>query len=246
MLEMHGEGLVMQLSGMTEESGVMQRNWIIPQQMPLLARFFGKFVVDILPAALASAVAGFLFTQFQFGHAPTPRPATEAVTPASAEMMALVRDEHTMIVDYLKAQMAAEKSRLVAEDSESARAAADAEAADAKAAADAKIAAEAATRHIADALVAPKSVSPRMKAPVAAATIPHAPLVIAQAEQNDAAPPPDRLARDPDSLLAKALDVKDRVVATTRSVVSTIGDIFASVGDRIGGAPSPRQLSSTW
>jgi len=236
----------MQLSGMMEESEVMQRHWIMPRQVPLLARFFGKFVVDILPAALASAVGGFLFTQFHFGHAPTPRPATEAVTPASAEMMALVRDEHTMIVDYLKAQTAAEKSRLVAEDSESARAAADAEAADAKAAADAKIAAEAATRHIADALVAPKSVSQRAKVSVAVAAIPHAPLVIAQAEQNDAAPPSDRLARDPDSLLAKALDVKDHVVAATRGVVSTIGDLFASVGDRIGGAPNARQFNSTW
>ena len=236
----------MQLSGIIEESEVMQRNWFMPQHVPLLARFFGKFVVDILPAALASAVGGFLFTQFQFGHAPTPRPASEAVTPASAEMMALVRDEHSMIIDYLKTQMAAEKSRLVAEDSESARAAADAEAADAKAATDARIAAQAATHHIADTLVAPKSVGPHAKMPVAVATIPHAPLVIAQAEQNDAAAPPDRLARDPDSLLAKTLDVKDHVVAATRSVVSTIGDFFASVGDRIGGAPSPRQLSATW
>ena len=36
--------------------------------------------------------------------------------PASAEMMQLVRDEHAVIIDYLKAQMAAEKNRHAAED----------------------------------------------------------------------------------------------------------------------------------
>ena len=35
------------------------------------------------------------------------------VAPASEEMMRLVRDEHAMIVDYLKAQTAAEKGRQV-------------------------------------------------------------------------------------------------------------------------------------
>jgi hypothetical protein len=244
----------MQPSGIIGESEIMQPNWIVPHQVPLLARFFGKFVVDILPAALASVIGGFLFTQYQFGHAPAPRLATEQVTPASAEMMALVRDEHTMIIDYLKSQIAAEKSRLVAEDSDSARAAAEAEAANASEAADPKIAADAATRRVAAALVAPKTVSPRAKAPVAVTAVvaaPHAPLVIAQADQNDGvanqgAAPPDRLARDPNSLLAKTLDVKDHVVAATRSVVFAIGDIFASVGDVIGGAPSARQFNSDY
>src|ERR1700684_1215124 len=82
---------------------------------PILARFAGKFVLDIMPTALASVIGGFLFTQFHFGRAPVQHPALEQVTPASAEMMALVRDEHAMIVDYLKTQMAAEKSRQAAQ-----------------------------------------------------------------------------------------------------------------------------------
>ena len=52
---------------------------------PLLARFAGKFVLDIMPAALASVIGGFLFTQFHFGHS-APKPVLEQVTPASAEM----------------------------------------------------------------------------------------------------------------------------------------------------------------
>jgi hypothetical protein len=214
----------------------------MPQEMPLLVRFLGKLVLDILPAALASVIGGFLFTQFQFGHVVAPRPATEAVVPASAEMMALVRDEHAMMIDYLKSQVAAEKSRLAADDEESSRITADAEAAGVKAAPDAKLAAETATRRIAAALVASKSVSPRTKSPAAIAAVPHAPLVIAQAEQNDGVAPADRLARDPNSLLAKTLDIKDHVVAATRHVVSAIGDMFASV---VGGtSSSARQFSS--
>jgi hypothetical protein len=73
---------------------------------------------------------------------------------------------------------------------------------------------------------------------------------VAQAEQipqqNAAAPPADRLARDPDSLLAKTLDLKDQVVAATKQAVAAVGDMFASVGQRIGGgtAPNARQFSS--
>ena len=74
-------------------------------------RFLGKLVVDVLPAALRSVIGGFLFAQYQFSHATAPHPATEQAVPASAEMMQLVRDEHAVIIDYLKAQMAAEKSR---------------------------------------------------------------------------------------------------------------------------------------
>ena len=40
--------------------------------VPLLAGFLGKFVLDILPAALASVIGGFLFTQYQAGHPAAP------------------------------------------------------------------------------------------------------------------------------------------------------------------------------
>src|SRR5215468_7407531 len=95
-------------------------------EFPLLARFVGKFVLDILPAALASVIGGFLFTQYQLGR--TAPPPSAEMSPASAEVLALVHDEHEAIVGYLKSQMAAEKQRLAAQDAESARAAADAKA----------------------------------------------------------------------------------------------------------------------
>ncbi len=71
--------------------------------------------------------------------------------------------------------------------------------------------------------------------------------MIAQAQPDDADRPlpADRLARDPNSLLAKTLDLKDHVVAATRHVVSAIGEVFASVGETIGGAiPGARQFNS--
>ena len=82
--------------------------------LPLLRRFFAKVVLNVLPAAMASVIGGILFTHYQLGGANAPQ--TGAVAPASAEMMKLVRDEHALIVDFLKAQLAAEKSRLAEEE----------------------------------------------------------------------------------------------------------------------------------
>jgi hypothetical protein len=235
---------VMQHSGVMPQTAMFQRDW------PLLVRFLSKLVLDILPAALASVIGGFLFTQYQSGHPAVTRPVVEQAAPASAEMMQLVRDEHAMIFDYLKTQMAADKSRLAAEDDASARAVADAKVADAKAMA------AAATRRLAAATVAAKPVAARSKAPaVMTVSIPaHAPLVIARAEPNDGATTPvEAPVRQPDSLLAKTLDIKDHVVDGALHVVSAIGSIpswIASMGDRIGGAsPSsdsaPRQYSAS-
>src|SRR6516165_6285176 len=167
------------------------------KHMPLLARFGSKLVLDILPAALASVIGGILFTHFQISRMTSP-PAAEQTTPVSAEVLALVRDEHDAIIGYLKSQIAAEQNRLAAQDAETARAVADAKAEKEKAVAD---------------------------------------LAVAET----------RLARDPDSLLAKTLDLKDQVVAATRNAVAAIGDVFASVGERFGGAassPTSRQFSS--
>jgi hypothetical protein len=241
----------------------IQCNWQDPaatsyaprSEFPLLARFFGKFVLDILPAALASVIGGFLFTQYQLGRATVPAP-TEHVSPASAETLALVREEHDAIVGYLKSQMAAEKNRLAEQDAETARAVADAKAAQENAAqekalaeqnaAEIKLSAAVPARHVAAATSA-KIGLPRAKP--AAAPIPVVPtqVAMAQNEQNPqaSAVPADRLARDPDSLLAKTLDLKDHVVAVTKQAVSALGDVFASVGERISGSPpSPRPFSS--
>lgn len=233
--------------------GMLAKNWAARPAVPILARFLGKFVLDIMPAALASVIGGFLFTQYQFGHAPVQRPAAETAAPASAEMLALVRDEHAVIVDYLKSQMAAEKSRQSAE----------AAARDADATADTdggatlpatpRVAADASTRRIVT-IVASRPASARAKPAAATVATVHAPLVIAQAGPNSppaAAPMPadgdnrDTNSRDTNSLLGKTLDLKDHVVAATRHVVFAIGDVFASMGERIGGlVPAARQFSS--
>ena len=242
-------------------------------QAPLLTRFVSKFVLDILPAALASVVGGILFAQFHLGNSPASQQLAKPVSPASAEVLALVRDEHAEIVGYLKSQMVAEKKRLADEDEESARAVEDAKVeklaeqkateeqvalAEQEKAAQDSAAAEKATdpnaagrlpvRHSA-ASSASKPTLPRARPAAAAVAASGAPLVIAQAEQDaqpdDAGASNGRLARDPDSLLAKTLDLKDQVVAATRHAVSAIGDVFNSVGEHIGGAlPSGHQFSS--
>ncbi len=231
-------------------------------RFPRVARFLGKFVFDVLPAALASVIGGFLFTQFHAGRAAPPP--TEQMSSASAEVLALVRDEHQAIVGYLKTQMAAEKSRLAAQDADTARAVADAKAAQEAQENEAREKAAAAEQSAAEiklaAIASPHRAAP-IPAPAAKVTLPRvkptsapeaapAQVAVAQAEQipqqNAAAPPADRLARDPDSLLAKTLDLKDQVVAATKQAVTAIGDAFASVGERIGGgtAPSARPFSS--
>ena len=74
----------------------------LPHNAPILRRFLTKLVIDVFPAALTSVVGGVLVAHYQFGYA-VQRPATEQVAPASVEMVKLVRDEHSAIMDYLKA-----------------------------------------------------------------------------------------------------------------------------------------------
>ena len=76
--------------------------------MPLLRRFFGKLIHDIMPAALASLLGGFLITHFQLNR--PPEPVTVPVAHASPEMMQLLRDEHGLIGSFVKAQIANEKN----------------------------------------------------------------------------------------------------------------------------------------
>jgi hypothetical protein len=206
--------------------------------LPLLRRFFAKVVLNVLPAAMASVIGGILFTHYQLGGATAPQTGAEQLAPASAEMMKLVRDEHVLIVDFLKAQLAAEKSRLAEE--EKAAHAAD----EGKPAQPAPTAA--AARHVTVAMASGKTAAARSR-PVAAVA-PHAPLVIAQTGQIDPAEAP---ARDPDSFLAKTIDLKDHVVAATQRVVTTIGSIPSWIGERIGGStvsspPAGRLASASW
>ena len=75
----------------------------------------------------------------------------------------------------------------------------------------------------------------RGRAPAAAP--PRAPLVIAQVEQSGGAASAQPPAGNSESLLAKTLDIKDRVVDATLHVIDTIGSIpsmIASRGDHAG------------
>jgi hypothetical protein len=225
------------------EVGIMQAG-IAKQDSPLLRRFLAKLVIDVMPAALTSVIGGLLITHYQFNHAVPLRPAAAQAAPATAEMVQLVRDEHAAIMDYLKAEIAAEKSRNAAADAADSSAAAAAKAvAEAPAAAPARV--------VAAQAVPAKGGAFRTKPVVAASLPPHEPLVIVQAApaaEAPAAPP----APQPRSLLARTLDIKDHVVGATLQVVSAIGGIpswIATIGDHGGGAstapdPAGRSFNS--
>jgi hypothetical protein len=212
---------------------VAQANLTPKHEAPLLKRFVGKLVVDVLPATFVSVLGGFIITQYQFNHAQASRPATEQVVPASAEMMQLVRDEHAVIIDYLKTQMTVEKNRHAAEDA---------------AVADARLAAVDPPAPVAAPLPAPRPVATaaiarpvpaRTKVATAPVLPPHAPLQIAQTDQAVSATPVAEPAPESKSLLTRTLEVKDHVVGATLHAVSAIGSIpswIASMGDRIGGS----------
>jgi hypothetical protein len=208
---------------------------------PLLKRFVGKLVVDVLPATFVSVLGGVIIAQYQLNHAAASHPPTEQVVPASAEMMQLVRDEHAVIIGYLKTQMAAEKNRHAAEDA----AVADARlaAADPPAPAAAPLPAP---RPVVTAVVA-KPVPARTKVATAPVLPPHAPLVIAQNDQTVSAAPVADPAPESKSLLTRTIEIKDHVVGASLHVVSAIGGIpswIASMGDRVGG--SGATSSSAW
>jgi hypothetical protein len=216
-------------NGLDEGAGIMQQVAIVKtgtvqHSTPFLRRFASKLVVDVLPATLTSIVGGVLVAHYQFGHV-AQRPATEQVAPASAEMVKLVRDEHSAIMDYLTAQIAAEKSR---------NAAADAAVAEAKASVEAP-AAPPVVRALPALAVAPKPVAVRSKPVVAAAVLPpHQSLVVAQVAPEPVAAPVVQPAPQPKSLLSRTLDLKDHVVGATLHVVTAIGGIpswIASMGD---------------
>jgi hypothetical protein len=232
-----------------QQIGIMGQAAVAPLQASLLRRFVVKVIVDVVPAALASLLVGCLLTQYQFGHvASSSAPAAKADA-ASPEMMQLVRDEHAMIVDYLKTQAAAQKSHYAAED-----------AATAQATADARLAAAAteATRRVADAEVVPPPAASRVKSRApSVASSPQAvqpvrvPLVLVQDGRLDGAAPVPSAPPASTSLLARTMDIKDHVVHATLHMVSAIGGIpnwIAAMGDRIGGGDAPgdaRQLSAS-
>jgi hypothetical protein len=69
------------------------------QRFSFLSWFFSKLACEILPAVIASVIGGLLFSHYA---RPPVAPAAAVAAPASAEMMQMVRDEHDLIVNYLK------------------------------------------------------------------------------------------------------------------------------------------------
>jgi hypothetical protein len=210
------------------------------QNAPLLVGFLGKFVLEVLPAALASVIGGLLLAQYQLGHPSTARTAVESSAPASAEMVRLVQEEHAMIRDFLLAQSASEQGRAAA--------------ADAADAGNAELAA-AALRRTALAPAKPVPLPPpaRARATVVAATTevaPQGPLVIAQPIEVTAAqvspfappapiaPPLPPVASDHPSLVATTLALPGHVVGAALHAVSVIGGIPSWIGNRLGSTPS--------
>jgi hypothetical protein len=197
-----------------------RENSLMRDEKPLLKRLLTKVVHDVLPAALASVIGGFLFTHFQLGR--VPEPVAAQVVPASAEMMQLLRDEHGLIVSFVQARIADEKKQLTANES-----------APSGAAEPQPAAAVGASRPSVVAMAAAKSNTPRGKPAFAGGSLP--PLLIAQVRHDEAS---KSVAREQDSLLAKTIGIKDHVVAVTQRVVSAIGGIptwIGAIGDRIGG-----------
>jgi hypothetical protein len=224
-------GLVKYIAQTTPKNSVLT-NLAPKREAPLLKRFVGKLVVDVLPATFVSVLGGVIIAQYQLNHAAAPHPATEQVVPASAEMMQLVRDEHAVIIGYLKTQMAAEKNRHAAEDA---------------AVADARLAVEPpapaaaplpAPRPVVTAVIA-KPIPARTKVATAPVLPPHAPLQIAQTDQPVSVAPAADPAPESKSLLTRTIEIKDHVVGATLHAVSAIGGIpswIASMGDRVGGS----------
>lgn len=208
--------------------------------MPLLRRFVGKLIHDILPAALASLLGGFLITHFQLNR--PPEPVTVPVARASPEMMQLLRDEHGLIGSFVKAQIANEKNAIERSLNEKKQLRANADDSAGPVPAEAQLGAVAAPPPTAVVAVIPGKPAPaRVKPPVVGASLPTLATSPAQQSENT---PPQPAARNDDLLLAKTIGFKDNVVAVTQRAAAAIGGIpswFGAIGDRIGGEdPSPR------
>jgi hypothetical protein len=216
-------------------------NHVSAQQVPWALKLLGKFVVEVLPAAVASTIGAFLLAHYQFAHVSQPGTAAAVAAPASGQMLQLVHEEHDMIRDFLVAEEAAEKSRTTGAFDN--RAAADPKLADAQPAdvkpAEVKPVAPAA-RHVA--ALAPNKPTARPTASTITAsaatggTVPAAlpPVVVAAAAPVNASvvPPPTAHA----SLVSTTLAVPGHVVSMTLHAVMSIGGIPSWIGHRVGAA----------
>jgi hypothetical protein len=174
----------------------------------LAARLLSKLVLDILPAVTASLIGGLLFTHYGLGR--VPEPAAQAA-PASPEMMQLLRDEHGLMVAFLNAELARERTGLTSEG------------------AGHNGSSEAATpaRPPAQAPVAAAAKPAPAHVRIEAAALASAPLVIAQVQPADSV---DGTSQIPQSLITKTVRLKDHVISVTHRVVAVLGSIPGWIG----------------
>ena len=174
-------------------------------------RFLSKFTFDILPAALASVIGGFLFTQWHNAPVPQAMPAAlEEVAPEQMqEAMRMMRDEHSLIVNYLKSQ------HVAAEEAEMARAKAFEEARRKAASRDAVEPKPAAKRRVAGTAKAPRPAAERQDIAAAGEPLVLAPPAIST--------PPSRgpIA----NAVATAGELKEKVFSTFGGMRDFIGNV---------------------
>lgn len=208
----------------------VRRNAMTP--VPHVVRLLGKLVLEVLPAALASMIGGLLLAHYQFTRAAiAPAPAARE-SPASPEMVALVRDEHALLRQFLAAQEATQKRQI----------AADAETGVAKSVTG--------RVHASAALTEAKPTPPHRKtAGAATAPLPAAPpagpgpVIIARAQQIAVPAPAAAAQRDKPTLIADTLAVKDQMVGAALHAVKAIGGLPFWVGRRLDGDEVNSQAS---
>jgi hypothetical protein len=149
-------------------------------------------------------------------------------------MMQLLRDEHGLIVNFVKAGVANKRNQAVV-DQWAQRAAPEAPPAVQVARPVSPLG-----RTMVVPTTSPKPAAPSAKNPVVGASMP--PLNDATAQQNDPAPQPN--SSGDNSLLTRTIDFNDHAVAATQGAVSAIGAIAVRlvIGDRVGvEAATPRE-----
>jgi hypothetical protein len=210
--------------------------------VPRLVRLLGSFVLEVLPAALASLIGGLLFVHYQFSRPAVAPPAAAAVSPASPEMVQRVRDEHALLRQFLAAQEAVQQ-RQTAGDAEDARG--QLAAAKAHAGAALAVAKPAPPRHrTASAATAPLVVSPAPSPGPAAVVIARAQQISGPLPVAGPAPAP-ALVHDEPALIADTLAVKDQVFGAALHAVKVIGGIPFWIGRRLGGDDLNAQSAGT-
>jgi len=217
----------------------MQRTAMTP--VPRLVVLLGSFVLEVLPAALASLIGGLLFVHYQFTRpAIAPEPAA-AASPASPEMVKLVSDEHAVLRQFLAAQEAVQQRQIAADADEQAAARLPA----AKGQSSAALAAAkpmAPRRRTANAATAPLAVGPAPAPGPAAVVIARAQQIPGPAPAAGAAPAAAPAHNQP-ALIADTLAVKDQVVGVARHAAKVIGGIPVWIGRRLG-ADDPNSQSA--